>query len=81
MPTLTGGTDASYCSTASTLSASVVASTFNSVTYSADLNKVLFKSNTYEANFFTGGNSLIHFEGAPVIYFNTETFNNNGDMS
>lgn len=42
---------------------------------------ITFEYNTYEANFYSGGKSLIHFEGAPRIYFTDETFNNNGDAS
>ena len=43
------------------------------------MNKNYFYSNTYTQNFFTGGNSLIHLEGAVRVFFSDETFTSNGD--
>lgn len=48
-------------------------------TYTADLNKVIFKNNVFTGNFFTGGKSLIHLEGVPRVFFSDEAFTNNGD--
>lgn len=79
MPTLSGAVQTSYCSTTSSVTSSIISSSYNSVTYNADLSKIQFQSNTYEANFYTGGKSLVHLEGAPIVYFNSETFTNNGD--
>ena len=47
--------------------------------YTADFNKIIFGNNVYTGNSFTGGKSLIHFEGAPRIFFSDESFTNNGD--
>jgi hypothetical protein len=77
--TLTSTAQSDYCSIASTVTAITSTATYNSISYVADLNKINFKSNTYTANFFTGGDSLIHFEGAPRIFFTSESFTNNGD--
>lgn len=41
---------------------------------------ITFTENTYTKNFFTGGESLVHLEGAPRVFFKDETFNTNGDM-
>ena len=41
---------------------------------------ITFKSNTWDGNFFTAGKSLIQLEGAPRVFFNSETFTSNGDM-
>lgn len=57
--------------------------TFTPITtsYSSDLKYIIFEKNTYEANFYTGGKSLVHLEGAPRVKMSSETFNNNGDAS
>ena len=44
------------------------------------MNKNTFYANNYNANFFTGGKSMIHLEGTPRVFFSDETFTNNGDM-
>jgi hypothetical protein len=41
----------------------------------------MFTQNTYTANFYTNGQSLVHLEGAPRVFFSGETFTNNGDMA
>lgn len=49
------------------------------VTYTSDLHRIQFKSNTFTQNFYTGGRSLIHFEGAPRLFFENDVFTDNGD--
>ena len=39
----------------------------------------MFKSNVFTANFYTGGKGLLHFEGAPRLFFDGDKFKNNGD--
>lgn len=49
--------------------------------YTADFEITHFKSNTYTANFYTGGKGLLHLDGMPRVEFNAESFVNNGDAS
>lgn len=35
----------------------------------------------YNANFYTGGSSLLHLDGCPRAFFQSESFTNNGDAS
>ena len=82
MASLSAGTGTSYCAVSSSVfTTSTQSITPISTTYTADLAKINFQSNTYTANFYTAGNSLIQLEGAPRIFFSGETFTNNGDNS
>ena len=55
-----------------------VASTYGS--YTADLNKVQFTSNSYTRNFFTNGKGLVDIENVPRVFIHGDSYTNNGDM-
>lgn len=81
LTTLGAGVLTSYCAVnaASVFTASTFTTSYNGITYTVDFKKINFKANTYTGNFYSAGNSLIHLEGAPRVFFDTETFTNNGD--
>ena len=70
---------ANYCSIDTTAYTANTASITVTSTYTADFNKIIFSNNVYTANFYTGGVSLIHLNGAPRVFFSDEAFTNNGD--
>ena len=84
MTSIGSTTQTSYCAvvpSSAFASLTNIAITPVSTTYAGYLNINYFVGNTYNGNLFTGGKSLIHLEGSPRTYFETETFTNNGDMT
>ena len=81
MPTINLAIVENLCAINTEAAYTEVPMTINSVhySYSGDLKKITFKNNVYDGNFYTNGKALVHLEGVLRVYFDGDTFTNNGD--
>ena len=80
MTSISSATQTSYCAVSSAVfTTSSTSITPYTTTYTGDLSYNYFYGNSYYANSFTGGNSLVHLDGTPRVFFDSESFTYNGD--
>ena len=81
MPIITVAIAENFCAINTYTAYTDVSRTINSVyySYSGDLKKITFKNNVYDGNFYTNGKALVHLEGVLRVYFDGDSFTNNGD--